>query len=142
MEPFGRRCAAHLLSITTMNTINHTLSPQHFLFMLPDSATPADHEQIVNAARELSAHGYVYVASAHERAMQDRENIRFMPLRRDDLPRFGAATSVMIVKDRGMVTAAEQAYPGAHVLVIDSSDASSVVDYVQRTAQGVPSLAA
>ncbi len=116
----------------TMNKTPHFPSPQHFLFVLPDSASPADQDQVVNAARELTAHGYVYVASAHERTMQDREDIRFMPLRRDDLPRFGAPTSVMIVKDRTMVSAAEQAYPGAHVLVIDPTDAPRVVDYVQH----------
>jgi hypothetical protein len=97
-------------------------SPQHFLFMLPHSATPAEQEHVVKAAKELSSRGYVYVVSAHERTMEDRDNVRFMPLRSGDLPRFGAVSTVMVVKDRTMVPAVEQAYPDAKVLVFEAAD--------------------
>jgi hypothetical protein len=47
----------------------------------------------------------------------------------------------MIVKDRAMVPAAERAYPGASVLVIDPSDAPRIVDYVQSSPHGAPHAA-
>jgi hypothetical protein len=87
--------------------------------MLPDSTTPEEQECVVNSAKELTSMGYVYVASARERTMEDRDNIRFMPLRSDDLPRFGNVSGVMVVRDHEFARAAEQAYPGAKVFVID-----------------------
>lgn len=102
----------------------NTRSPHHFLFMLPDSATPAEQDHVVEAAKELTSMGYVYVASAQERTMEDRDNIRFMPLRPDDLPRFGAVSGVMVVRDQSMAQAAQEAYPGAKVFVIDPAQAS------------------
>jgi hypothetical protein len=127
-----------------MNTTStsRTPSPQHFLFMLPHSATPAEQEHVVKAAKELSSRGYVYVASAHEHTMEDRDNVRFMPLRSDDLPRFGTVSTVMIVKDRAMIQAAEAAYPQAKVLVFEAVDSQQVVGYEQRTAKTELLLAA
>ena len=127
-----------------MNTSSTSLtrSPQHFLFMLPHSATAAEQEHVVNAAKELTTTGYVYVASAHERTMEDRDNIRFMPLRNGDLPRFGTVSAVMIVKDRTMVSAAEVAYPNAKVLVFDAADSQHIVSYEQRTVKMELPLAA
>src|SRR4051812_39535854 len=93
--------------------------PHHFLFMLPATTTPADQDQVLKAAKELTSMGYVYVASAHERSMEDRDDIRFMPLKSDDLPRFGSLAGVMIVHDQEMARVAEEAYPGAKVIVID-----------------------
>jgi hypothetical protein len=117
-----------------MNTISNTRSPQHYLIMLPSSATPAEQEHVVKAAKELTASGYVYVASAHVRTMEDRDNVRFMPLQSGDMPRFGKVSTVMIVKDRTMLPAAERAYPNAKVLVFDAADSQHVVGYEQRAA--------
>src|SRR3954452_19335010 len=118
-----------------MNTASLTHLSQHFLFMLPHSATQAEQEHVVNAAKELTSSGYVYVASAHERTMEDRDHIRFMPLRDGTLPCFGAVSTVMIVRDRTMVQAVEQAYPDAKVLVFDAADWQHIVGSEQGTAK-------
>ena len=125
-----------------MHTTVPSRSPQHFLFMLPPSATPTEQERVVNAAKELTSTGYVYVASAHERVMEDRDSIRFMPLRSNDLPRFAAVSTVMIVKERSMVQVAEAAYPNARVLMFDAADTQHIVGYEQRSVGVAPSLAA
>jgi hypothetical protein len=104
-----------------MKSSSQTKSPHHFLFMLPGSTTPEEQERVVKSAKDLTSMGYVYVASAHERTMEDRDNIRFMPLRSNDLPRFGNVSGVMVVRDQEYARAAEQAYPSAKVFVIDPS---------------------
>ncbi len=91
----------------------------NFLFMLPASTTPAEQEVMVNLARRLTTMGYVYIASALESTMEDREDIRFMPFHVDLLPSFGAMTGVFIVRDQSIATAARETYPEAHVLVVD-----------------------
>lgn len=93
--------------------------PHHFLFMLPASTTPSEQDEIVETAKKLTSMGYVYVASAHEHTMEDRDEIRFMPLRNDDLPCFNAVAGVMVVRDKGLAEVAQQTYPGANILVID-----------------------
>ena len=87
--------------------------------MLPESTTPSEQDEIVETAKKLTSMGYVYVASAHERTMEDRDEVRFMPLRNDDLPCFGAVAGVMVVRDQGLAQVAQQQYPGANILVID-----------------------
>jgi len=96
----------------------------HFLFLLPPSTTPAEQDVIANAARELAPMGYVYIASAHEKTMEDRGDIRFMPLRDGTLPCFGAVTGVMIVRDRELVRQAQENYPGAPIVVFDPAEAA------------------
>jgi hypothetical protein len=90
--------------------------------MLPASTTPSEQDKIVESAKKLTSMGYVYVASAHEHTMEDRDNVRFMPLRNDDLPCFGALAGVMVVRDKGLAEVAQQTYPGANVLVIDPTE--------------------
>jgi hypothetical protein len=104
-----------------MNPKTPSQPPHRFLFMLPDSTTPTEQDHIVNAAKELTTMGYVYVASARESTMEDRDNVRYMPLKEYDLPCFGEVTGVMIVRDQEMARMAEEAYPGAKVFVIDPS---------------------
>lgn len=91
----------------------------NFLFMVPASTTAAEQEIIINFARRLTALGYVYIASAHESTMVDREDIRFMPFHSDMLPAFGTMTGVFVVRDQVIAAAAQEAYPDSHVLVID-----------------------
>lgn len=117
-----------------MNTSAGLRSTQRFLIMLPPSATPSEQEHVFDAAKELISTGDVYVASAHQRTMEDRDNVRFLPLRKGDLPHFGSISTVMIVKDRTMVSAAEQAYPNAKVLVFEPADSRQIVDYEQQRA--------
>ena len=102
-----------------MNPPSNSNRQHHFLFMLPASTTPSEQDEIVETAKKMTSMGYVYVASAHERTMEDRDDIRFMPLRNDDLPCFGAVAGVMVVRDQGLADVAQQRYPGANVLVID-----------------------
>jgi hypothetical protein len=117
-----------------MNTHASLRSTQRFLIMLPLSATPSEQEHVVNVAKELTSTGDVYIASASQRTMEDRDNVRFLPLRSGDLPRFGKVSTVMIVKDRTMVPAAEQAYPDAKVLVFEPADSGQIVGYEQQRA--------
>jgi hypothetical protein len=51
--------------------------------------------------------------------MEDRDEIRFMPLKNDDLPCFNALAGVMVVRDQELARVAQQTYPGANILVID-----------------------
>jgi hypothetical protein len=102
-----------------MNRTSPSRTPHHFLFMLPGSTSPEEQEQIVKTAKELTSMGYIYVASAREKTMEDRDNIRFMPLREGQLPCFGSVTGVMVVRDQSIARAAEEAYPGAKIFVID-----------------------
>lgn len=73
----------------------------------------------MNLASRLMTMGYVYVASAHESTMVDREEVRFMPLHQEMLPSFGTLTGVFVVRDHEITKAAREAYPEAHVLMID-----------------------
>jgi hypothetical protein len=104
-----------------MKSSSQSNPPHHFLFVLPGSTTPDEQERVVKSAKQLTSMGYVYVASAHERTMEDRENIRYMPLRENDLPRFGNVSGVMVVRDQACARAAVEAYPGASIFVIDPS---------------------
>lgn len=87
--------------------------------MLPGFLTEAEKNAVIETARGLTAHGYVYIASPAEGTMEDRENIRFLPLNLENLPCFGAVTAVCVVKDETIAIAAREAYPGTEVIVID-----------------------
>lgn len=87
--------------------------------MLPASTTQAEQNFVIDAAQELTSLGYVYIASARESAMEDRDGIRFLPLDVDMLPCFGAVTGVFVVRDQSIARAAQAAYPDATVVVID-----------------------
>ncbi len=87
--------------------------------MLPASATEAEKNAVIETARGLTALGYVYIASPTESTMEDRENIRFLPLNVEVLPCFGAVTAVCVVRDEAIAAAARDAYPDTEVIVID-----------------------
>lgn len=114
--------------------------PNHFLFLLPASTTASEQEVVANAAQELTPLGYVYIASAHEPTMEDRGDIRFMPLHDGTLPCFGAVTGVMIARDQELVRAAQENYPGAQVVVFDPAETAHKVKAVDEL--GMPLLAA
>lgn len=97
--------------------------PHHFLFLLPESTTSEEAEIVETAARKLTSLGYVYVASPHQPTMEDRAGVRFMPLRLHRLPCFGAVTGVMIVRDRHLTLAAQEAYPEAQIIAFDPAGA-------------------
>lgn len=93
--------------------------PCHFLFMLPAGATDAERLAVIESARTLIPRGYVYVASPAEPIMEDRDEIRFMPLNVEALPCFADVTAVCVVRDQTIAIAARQAYPRTEVIVID-----------------------
>ncbi|MGV3663613.1 MAG: hypothetical protein ACO1TE_25815 [Prosthecobacter sp.] len=103
-----------------MAPLNTTsILPRHFLFLLPATATEAERQAVIESARTLLPRGYVYVASPAEPTMEDRENIRFMPLNLKALPSFGDVTAVCVVRDQTIAIAARDAYPRTEVTVID-----------------------
>jgi hypothetical protein len=102
-----------------MQSIPTSRVPNRFLFLLPASTTPSEQDVVASAAQELTPLGYVYIASAHVPTMEDRGDIRFMPLRDGTLPCFGAVTGVMIARDQELVRVAQENYPGAQVVVFD-----------------------
>jgi hypothetical protein len=115
-----RLCKSESLTdFFAMTPFPTTQTLHNFLFMLPFTTTRAEQEIIMNLARRLTSLGYVYIASAHECTMEDREEIRFMPLHCEMLPAFGTLTGVFVVKDADIASVARDTYPDAHVLVID-----------------------
>lgn len=88
--------------------------------MLPASATEAELQAITEAARRLVTLGYVYIASPAEKTMEDRDEIRYLPLNVDLLPCFGAVTAVCVLRDESLAQAARQTYPGTEVMVLQS----------------------
>lgn len=87
--------------------------------MLPANATEAERLAVIESARTLLPRGYVYVASPAEPTMEDRDEIRFMPLNLQALPCFADVTAVCVVRDQTIAIAARQAYPRTEVMVID-----------------------
>lgn len=87
--------------------------------MLPANATEAERQAVIASARTLLPRGYVYVASPAEPTMEDRDDIRFMPLNLEALPCFGDVTAVCVVRDQTIAIAARDAYPRTEVMVID-----------------------
>ena len=144
-DPYGTVVAKEIPESPkhAMTAPSPILPPQNFLFMLPADTTPAEQEVIVNLARRLTAMGYVYIASAHEKTMEDREDIRFMPFHRDLLPSFGEMAGVFVVRDQNIAAAARQAYPNAHVLVIDPDRVrDDLADYEPEVIRSWPTPAA
>jgi len=102
----------------------------NFLFMLPATTTAAEQKIVTQLAHRLTTFGYVYIASAQECTMTDRDDIRFMPLHRDLLPSFGSMTSVFVVNDPEIAQAAKETYPEAQVLILDPKRiAQDLADY-------------
>ena len=89
-----------------MNTNTSTFTPsfpslpKHYLFILPEAISLDEQHEVVQAASKLAEEGYVYLASAHVKTMEDRDNIRFMPLHTDRMPCFGGVSGVLVVRDR------------------------------------------
>lgn len=106
-----------------MYSLSPSRPPHQFLFLLPETTTPDEVEIVEAAARKLIPLGYVYIASPHERTMEDRGGVRFLPLKMHRLPCFGSLTSVMIVRDRHLSLAAQETYPEAQIIVFDPARA-------------------
>lgn len=108
-----------------MNTFSTSISvspsslPKHYLFILPEAITLDEQHEVVQAASRLAEEGYVYLASAHVKTMEDRDNIRFMPLHTDRMPCFGEVSGVLVARDRELARTAKEVYRDAPVMVFE-----------------------
>ncbi|QIF00404.1 hypothetical protein [Roseimicrobium sp. ORNL1] len=104
-----------------MNTSTPSFStfPKHYLFILSAAITLDEQHEVVQAASKLAEEGYVYLASAHVKTMEDRDNIRFMPLHTDRMPSFGEVSGVLVARDRELARTAKEVYRGAPVMVFE-----------------------
>lgn len=104
-----------------MNTSTPTISrlPKHYLFILPEAISLDEQHEVVQAASKLAEEGYVYLASAHVKTMEDRDNLRFMPLHADRLPCFGEVSGVLVARDQELARTAKEVYRDAPVMVFE-----------------------
>lgn len=104
---------------STAISVSPSLAPKHYLFILPEAITLDEQHEVVQAASKLAEEGYVYLASAHVKTMEDRDNLRFMPLHTDRLPCFGEVAGVLVARDRELARTAKEVYRGAPVMVFE-----------------------
>jgi hypothetical protein len=104
-----------------MNTSAPSFStlPKHYLFILPEAISLDEQHEVVQTASKLAEEGYVYLASAHVKTMEDRDNLRFMPLHTDRLPCFGEVSGVLVARDQELARAAKEVYRDAPVMVFE-----------------------
>lgn len=91
----------------------------NFLFVLPHTLSEAEWKEVLMSAKRLTRYGYVYVADACQREMEDRQGVRFMPFRNGVLPHFGELAAVFVVHDTRIARKAEQFYLNAQVSTIN-----------------------
>jgi hypothetical protein len=102
-----------------MNYSSPSLAPKHYLFMLPEMITLEEQNEVAQAAKALLTEGYVYLISPHEKTVEDRDEIRYMPLRRDSLPCFGEVSGVLVARDQSLARTAKEVYRDAPVMVFE-----------------------
>jgi hypothetical protein len=120
-----------------MNYSSPSLAPKHYLFMLPEMITLEEQNEVAQAAKALLTEGYVYLISPHEKTVEDRDEIRYMPLRRDSLPCFGEVSGVLVARDQSLAHAAKQVYRDAPVMVFEPGQALESVSYGGRAIERV-----
>lgn len=98
---------------TSTSTPSFSTLPKHYLFILPKAISLDEQHEVVQAASKLAEEGYVYLASAHVKSMEDRDNIHFMPLHRDRMPCFGEVSGVLVARDQELAQSAKEVYRGA-----------------------------
>lgn len=108
-----------------MIALTPSRTPKHYLFILPEAITLEEQQEVAQAATALASDGYVYLASAHVKTMEDRDNIRFMPLHADRMPSFGEVTGVLVARDRDLARAARDTYRNTPVMVFEPGAAFS-----------------
>lgn len=101
------------------STSSFSTLPKHYLFILPEAISLDEQHEVVQAASKLAEEGYVYLASAHVKTMEDRDNIRFMPLHTDRMPCFGEVSGVLVARDRDLARSAKEVYRDAPVMVFE-----------------------
>ena len=110
-----------------MNTSIFSSLPKHYLLILPEAITLDEQHEVAQAAKALLTEGYVYLISPHEKTVEDRDEIRYMPLRRDSLPCFGEVSGVLVARDQSLALAARQVYQDAPVMVFDPGQSLEAV---------------
>jgi hypothetical protein len=98
-------------------------TPRNFLFIVPTPATAEDHALVEAIATTMSSMGYVYVASADQRLVEDRGAIRYLPFRAGHFPSFGTLDAIFVLRDREVANAALAEYPAAEAFVLDHQPA-------------------
>jgi hypothetical protein len=106
-------------STSTAISVSPSRLPKRYLFILPEAISLDEQQEVVQAASKLAEEGYVYLASAHVKTMEDRDNIRFMPLHSDRMPCFGEVSGVLVARDRELARTAKEMYRGAPVMVFE-----------------------
>lgn len=86
---------------------------------MPEGVTALERSIVMVAARRMSNEGYVYMAVAGQREMEDRENIRYLPLYAEQLPSFGLMTTVVVLHHYELAARALDSYPGAQVFLLN-----------------------
>ncbi len=115
-------CTGLLKLIHAMMPTTPFATPRRYLFVIPPTTTLEEQHEVVRAAKALMPDDQVYVASAHESAVQDRENICYLPLHRNDIPSFGTVSGVMVARDTYLAQLAKRTYPGVPVMVFDPAE--------------------
>jgi hypothetical protein len=92
---------------------------RNFLFLISHPLSKLDRLIVDSTAHKLAEHGYVYIADVQQECVEDRDDIRYLPLRDNHLPNFGALTVVAVLHDNALARVAAQNYPDATVYVID-----------------------
>jgi hypothetical protein len=97
------------------------------------AANPASDESLNSVAEWLTQYGYVYVARAGQKTMEDdAAGVRYMPLHRDALPPFGSLAMVVVFDNLALVQEAQEHY--ANTLIVFVESASSVSARAQLAA--------
>ncbi|RBP42403.1 hypothetical protein DES53_106109 [Roseimicrobium gellanilyticum] len=104
---------------TSTSASSFSSLPKHYLFILSEAITLDEQHEVVQAASKLAEEGYVYLASAHVKTMEDRDNLRFMPLHTDRLPCFGEVSGVLVARDQDLARTAKEVYRDAPVMVFE-----------------------
>lgn len=92
---------------------------RNFLFLISHPLSELDRLIVSSTAHKLSYHGYVYIADVAQDCVEDRDDIRYLPLHDHQLPHFGSVTVVAVLHDNALARLAAQTYPEASVYVID-----------------------
>jgi hypothetical protein len=113
---FAHRQAMHAFPLRAEQEQNVC---RNYLFLVGHQLSKLDRQIVNSTAHKLASHGYVYVADVEQDCVEDRDDIRYLPLRDNNLPHFGSVTIVAVLHDNALARLAAQTYPDATVYVID-----------------------
>lgn len=112
-----------LYHLTSTSTYTQAACPmpavKNYLFIVPCQLGDFEKAILQATAKRMSQFGYVYVADVSQSTMEDRDNVRYMPLHLGRLPCFGSVESVIVFHDEGLIEEAAGTYPGARFFVLN-----------------------